>query len=509
MNREVFGPLQTFDQVVELSALYRLTDSLYRARSLDAVYEAALEAITATLGCARASILLFDASGEMQFVAWRGLSDRYRAALGGHSPWKPGESDPHPIFVSDIRHADEADWVKAAVSDEGISALAFIPLVAHGGVVGKFMTYYEAPHAFAAHEVELAITIARQVGFSIERFTAELARQAAEQELRKSEQRFRLMSEHAPVMIWMSHPDGSCLHLNQMLRQFWGVDDEAVAAFDWRSTMHPEDVDHIVATMTQALTEREPVSLKGRYRGSDGGWHVLQTDARPRFSASGAFMGMIGVNVDITERERADAQRELLLAELNHRVKNTLAVVQAIAHQTLKTTDLDRARAAFDGRLAALAAAHNLLTKANWESAPLAHLVRDALRVQATGGDRLVTSGPSVLLPPKQALAIAMALHELFTNAVKYGAFSNDEGRIDLQWSCSGEEGDAHLKMVWLEQGGPTVLTPRHKGFGSMLLQQTLALDLDGEVSTEFRPEGLVCTIEAPIPDTGHGQMRC
>ena len=138
---------------------------------------------------------------------------------------------------------------------------------------------------------------------------------------------------------------------------------------------------------------------------------------------------MIGVNVDITDRERADAQRELLLAELNHRVKNTLAVVQAIAHQTLKNTDLDKARVAFDGRLAALAAAHNLLTQANWESASLD---ADRSRLVCTRmepvADRLVTSGPRVLLPPKQALAITMALHELFTNAVKYGAFSRREG---------------------------------------------------------------------------------
>ena len=213
---------------------------------------------------------------------------------------------------------------------------------------------------------------------------------------------------------------------------------------------------------------------------------------------------MIGVNVDITDRERADAQRELLLAELNHRVKNTLAVVQAIAHQTLKNTDLDKARVAFDGRLAALAAAHNLLTQANWESASLEQIIRDALHAQATSADRLVTSGPRVLLPPKQALAITMALHELFTNAVKYGAFSDVSGRIELDWNVSGAP-EPRLTINWRERGGPAVVPPQHKGFGSMLLERTLALDLDGEVATEFRPEGLVCTIEAPIPAPRHG----
>ena len=117
------------------------------------------------------------------------------------------------------------------------------------------------------------------------------------------------MSEHAPVMIWMSQPDGSCLHLNQMLRVFWNVEEEAVAQFSWRSTMHPDDADEIVAAMTKALGEQSQVSLKGRFRSAAGEWHVLQTDARPRFSASGEFLGMIGVNVDITDRERSDEKR--------------------------------------------------------------------------------------------------------------------------------------------------------------------------------------------------------
>ena len=208
------------DRVDELTALYRLTDRLYRARTADDVYNAALDAIVGTLGCERASILLFDDQGVMSFVAWRGLSDRYRTNLRGHSPWKPGDSDPSPIFVSDIEDTDESAAVKATILGEGIRALGFIPLVADGIVVGKFMTYYPQARRFAQHEIELAVTIARQVGFSIERMRADVGRRAAEAELRESEERFRLISEHAPVMIWMSDQQGGCLHLNRMLREF-------------------------------------------------------------------------------------------------------------------------------------------------------------------------------------------------------------------------------------------------------------------------------------------------
>ena len=232
------------------------------------------------------------------------------------------------------------------------------------------MTYYAEPHAFADHEVDLAVTIARQVGFSIERFTADLARQSAEQELRELEQRFRLMSEHAPVMIWMSQPDGSCLHLNQMLRAFWNVEEEAVAEFNWRSTMHPDDADEIVAAMTKALGEHRQVSLKGRFRNAAGEWRVLQTDARPRFSASGEFLGMIGVNVDITDRERSDAQKGAAFGRTEPPGQKHAGCGAGNRPSDAQAHRPRQGPGRFRWPAAALAAAHNLLTQANWESAP-------------------------------------------------------------------------------------------------------------------------------------------
>ena len=160
----------------ELAALYRLTDTLYRAKSLREVYDAALDAILGTMACERAAVLLFNDAGVMNFVTWRGLSQDYRNKLTGHSPWLPGTRDPHPIFVSDIDQSAEPEWVKATVRKENIRATTFIPLVADGETVGKFMTYYAEPRIFDSHEVELAVTIARQVGFSLERARADKRR---------------------------------------------------------------------------------------------------------------------------------------------------------------------------------------------------------------------------------------------------------------------------------------------------------------------------------------------
>jgi two-component sensor histidine kinase len=212
---------------------------------------------------------------------------------------------------------------------------------------------------------------------------------------------------------------------------------------------------------------------------------------------------MIGVNVDITERDEAERGRELLVAELNHRVKNTLAIVQAIAHQTFRSAiSPAEARKSFEGRLTTLSAAHNLLTQTNWERVSLKELANLTLGGNGTNANRISLTGPNILLPPKDAVSIAMALHELCTNAVKYGALSNDEGRITVTWSQPNRNGD-HLELRWEESGGPPVVPPTHRGFGSLLLERTLAQDLEGEVKIEFRPEGLVCSIVAPLTQSG------
>lgn len=484
------------DLADEASTLYRLTDRLYRAQSADDVYNAALDAIVEGLGCGKASILLFDETGVIRFVASRGLSEEYRARLEGHTPWKRGERDAEPIFVSDIDDATEADWVKAAVKSEGIRALGFIPLVANGGVIGKFMTYYEAPRTFPEQEIDLAVTIARQLGFSLERSRSEAAREAAEHELRESEERFRLMSEHAPVMIWMSDANGKCLHLNKLLRDFWGVTDEALPDFDWSSTMHPDDAPEIGRATMDAIANRASVSIKGRYRDSKGNFRILQTDARPRVS-NGEFLGMIGVNTDITEREQAEEHRELLVAELNHRVKNTLSVVQAIARQTFRNTAAD-ACAAFDGRLLALARSYDLLTHSSWSDVSLLNLATAALQIDDNPEARIVLRGPEIFLRPRQAVAFGLAFHELLTNALKYGALSNMGGRVTVEWRHETAV-KPQLSIVWREEKGPPVVPPTSTGFGTVLLQRSLKGDLNADVQLDFLPEGLVCSIGANL----------
>jgi two-component system CheB/CheR fusion protein len=194
---------------------------------------------------------------------------------------------------------------------------------------------------------------------------------------------------------------------------------------------------------------------------------------------------------DITERKRGEAHLIMLMQELSHRVKNALAVVQGLAMQTLAgSASLEEFKIAFQGRLSALARGHSLLLKREWTSASLMQIVRDV--TQAIDAARVSAEGPNVELAPRKALSINLALHELVTNATKYGALTRDGGRIAVRWEI--KDGDA-VRLIWQESGGPRVTAPEHRGFGTNLILQIAEYELDGACDLRFEPEGLQCVL--------------
>ncbi|MDB5418163.1 MAG: signal transduction histidine kinase [Phenylobacterium sp.] len=204
---------------------------------------------------------------------------------------------------------------------------------------------------------------------------------------------------------------------------------------------------------------------------------------------------------EIAERTRAEEHQRLLINELNHRVKNTLATVQSIAAQTQRTaSDPKASYDSFIDRLVALSRAHDVLTKQRWEGADLRDIVEGAVQPFDAGGGRFKIAGPSVWLEPQAALALAMALHELATNAAKYGALNGADGKVTLSWTAKPDDDGLGLELAWRESDGPKVAAPSHKGFGSRLLERGLAGELNGQVSVDYRPGGLVCVIRAKLP---------
>ena len=207
--------------------------------------------------------------------------------------------------------------------------------------------------------------------------------------------------------------------------------------------------------------------------------------------------GMGVVFRDITDRKMVEEDRELLINELNHRVKNTLATVQSVARQTLTGRGVPAAvQRGFEARLQALGNVHTLLTEQNWEGAGLREVIEMSAGPHGAADRRPFSiAGPDFRLRPKSAVALSMAMHELATNAAKYGALGVPDGHVDIAWQVDG----GRFSLTWRESGGPPVKPPTRRGFGSRLIERGLAAELRGRVKIEYRTEGVVCTIEAPL----------
>jgi two-component sensor histidine kinase len=211
---------------------------------------------------------------------------------------------------------------------------------------------------------------------------------------------------------------------------------------------------------------------------------------------------MIGIVQDITARKRDEERQHLLIRELHHRVKNTLATVQAIVGSTARTSaTIDEFYKAFVGRIVSMAHTHSLLTDDEWQRANLRDLLADELRPYDENGERVRLDGPAVELSSDLAVPIGMAIHELTTNAAKYGSLSQRGGRVEVGWTVERKEDGRRLRLQWVERGGPPVEPPQRQGFGSRLLQRVLTTQLQAEVSIDFEPEGLRLLMAAPLPD--------
>jgi len=404
-------------RIGEQAALYQFTDRLYRSNSPQDVYDAALDAICAALKCERASILLFDESDVMRFVAWRGLSDAYRKAVDGHSPWTAGQLNPEPVFVEDVTKNPELAALLPIAKAENVRALAFIPVVDHGAVIGKFMAYYPTPHTFTAEEAAVGVAVARQLGFGLERLRGDDTRR------REEALRNRLVSivESSQDAIISKDLSATIVSWNAGAERIFGyTSDEAIGQSILMlipRERHNEETEILSRIQCgERVQHYETVRVR-----KDGTLVDLSLTVSPLFDANGKVIGASKIARDITERRRADEHRALLVDELNHRVKNTLATVQSIAMQTLRTTDRSAdARILFEARLAALSRAHDVLTSESWSGADLGDIVRRTLAAFQSPDRRVKIEGPAARLSPKQALAIAMAIHELATNAAKY-----------------------------------------------------------------------------------------
>ena len=266
-----------------------------------------------------------------------------------------------------------------------------------------------------------------------------------------------------------------------------------------KSKFHPDDLEVMWSRVQEALDPHGDgrYDVEYRVKQTDGTWRWLSAWGVVEFEGDGSQktpVAIVGASRDLTKLKQAEELQRLLLNELNHRIKNTLATIQAISAQTLRAArDLPSARQALDRRIHSLAQVHDLLTVRAWSGANLTDVVTRAL--DAFTPAQVKMSGAAIDVSPKHALALSLALHELATNAIKYGALSSSEGQVGVQWSV--REGMLHLD--WQESGGPAVAPPTKKGFGSRLLEELVVHDLGGTTKLSYNVSGVRCSITARL----------
>ncbi|MFL5211985.1 MAG: HWE histidine kinase domain-containing protein [Microvirga sp.] len=326
--------------------------------------------------------------------------------------------------------------------------------------------------------------------------------------LSESEERFRLATE--AFQGGVSDHDAATSRVERTKRHLEIIGETSATfpalATAWYERIHPEDrpaYDEARRPLFEHRASQYEAEYRIRHR--DGHWVWIWHRAIAKRDADGRLERVIGSLIDITERKKAEEQRELLIHELNHRVKNTLATVQSLAAQTMRSAaSLADFTGAFEARLFALSKTHNLLTEGAWAGASLRALLEVEVAPYAQDGEagRFSLAGlHDVHLAARAAVALGLAFHELATNAVKYGALSNETGSVSVMWTLenAAREQQLLLHLIWTEQGGPPVEKPRRRGFGTRLIERGITLELGGEVELEHLPEGLRCEMHVPL----------
>lgn len=313
---------------------------------------------------------------------------------------------------------------------------------------------------------------------------------------------YEAVLQATPDLVYVFDLQHRFIYANHALLTMWGRSwDDAIGKTclelgyePWHAAMHDEEIERVIAT-------GGPVRGDVPFPHVTQGVRIYDYIFTPVFGPDGKVEAIAGSTRDVTERRQHEQHMRLLVNELNHRVKNTLSLVQSMTTQTLRgCTDTREAQDRIEQRLMALSEAHDILTRKHWRGAPMDEIVRAAVaHCQSSEGERFDVEGPIVILDPRRAVALAMALHELCTNAIKYGALSVPDGRVGIRWQLETGDAPPTISLRWQEQGGPVVQAPDRRGFGTRLVERGLRHDLGGDSRLSFAPEGVSCIIDIPL----------
>lgn len=396
-------------------------------------------------------------------------------------------------------------WTACIASGESFEMV--FPLKGGDGSYRPFLTKAEPLHNLGGEVVRwfgtnIEISAQRAAENALRDLNGQLAILAAEREA-------TLRQLHEGVIV--TDARGRISFVNEAAEKLHGVAKLDIEPGEYTQTYglltmdgEPHPVEQL--PLYRALTHREQVTAARWIINRPDGSRVLALgDAGPVYAEDGHLIGAVLTIRDDTDRHAAEEllaegarAQELLIAELNHRVKNAFAVVKSIVRQSLDRTEVPtEVQDKIDARLQAYANAHSRLMSGQWDRASL-HELADEILGHHAGEGRIDFDGPRVMLPARQAIALSMAFYELMTNAFKHGALSISAGRVRLGWDV--EIDGSRIRIEWVERGGPAVAMPRHKGFGTFLIDRALAAEMSGSVAMTYGPDGYSWTLEAPLP---------
>nr|WP_156841409.1 PAS domain S-box protein [Novosphingobium aquimarinum] len=380
------------------------------------------------------------------------------------------------------RQSEEDRIIATILRGERVPTFETIRLHEDGSEV--FVAVTVSPICDATGKVVAASKIARDI----------TSQKAVQDRLAESEHHFRLLADNISQLAWIADSEGRIFWYNKRWFDYTGTSLEDMVGWGWTTVHDPAEVDRVVERIQHSFDTGVDWEDTFPLRGADGTYRWFLSRAVPIRDADGAITYWFGTNTDVTEMRDAEQRIELLLQEVNHRSKNLLAIIRSLARRSDpdKPDFLNR----FDQRLTALAANQDLLVSRSWSNVPLADMVSSQLRVLGEAAAQCQASGPRVMLSPKAAECLSMTLHEMATNALKYGALSVSTGQVSIVWSLSdADDTQPRFHMRWQESGGPMVEQPRSKGFGTRVIVDAPRHNLFADVDVAYPPEGFVWTL--------------